>query len=301
MIRAALVFFACLIIGVGLCHADEIDENAFWQLLKQTEQALTQDLEHPILLDSLLGQWAQIDSVRIGDTSVPVDVGWIKRELTNTDRSGHRRIIQYMQALLDYHNTQMNSRNEGGTSAAALASILNDPRFQYEQEIVPTPLPTHAPPADDTISVPTMSASLSQLILIVFGIVVVVIVLMYAARLIGVQPAALALAADAEPTSFDDAKRRAENFETNRDYRTAMRYLYLSSLLLLDEADVIHYDASLTNREHLRQVAGKPSVADVLRQVINVFEDVWYGFRPVDDAFYQQYRERIEQLRRLVR
>ncbi len=235
MIRGALVFFACLIAGVGFCHADEIDERAFWQLLEKTEQALTQDLEHPILLDGLLGQWAQIDRVRIGDTSVLVDVGWIKRELASTDRSGHRRIIQYIQALLDYHNTQINSPSEGGTSAAALVAIQNDPRFQYEQEIVPTPLPTHAPPVDDAVSTPTMNASLSQLILIAFGIVVVVIVLMYAARLIGVQPAVLKLAVDAEPTNFDEAQQRAGNFETNRDYRTAIRYLYLSSLLLLDE------------------------------------------------------------------
>ncbi len=301
MIRTALILFACLIVGVGLCHADEIDERGFWQLLEQTEAALTQDLEHPVLLDGLLGQWAQIESVQVGNTPVKIDTYWIVRSLGTTDRSEHRQLLQYIQALLDYHATRTNYQAGSGTAAAALAQVLNDPRFQYQQQVVPTPLPTHAPERDTTIDTPTVSAPFSQLILIAAGVLLVAIVLMYAARLIGVQPAAIAPAADADPTSFDEAQQRAENFETNRDYRTAVRYLYLSSLLLLDEHDLIHYDASLTNREHLRQIAGKSPLAEALRPVVNTFEDVWYGFLPVDTAFYQQYRERIEQLRRLIR
>jgi hypothetical protein len=94
------------------------------------------------------------------------------------------------------------------------------------------------------------------------------------------------------------ALKQAQALSAGGDYRTAVRYLYLSSLLLLEERGLLRYDRSLTNREYLRSVAHKPVLATIFRDVIEVFDRVWYGYRPLDEATYNQYEARVEELQR---
>ena len=84
---------------------------------------------------------------------------------------------------------------------------------------------------------------------------------------------------------------------TQGDYRTAVRYLYLSSLLVLDEQGLLRYDRSRTNREYLRSVSSRPELAIPLRKVIDVFDRVWYGFEAVDENTYKSYVQQVEELR----
>ena len=93
----------------------------------------------------------------------------------------------------------------------------------------------------------------------------------------------------------------ASDRAANRDYRTAIRYLYLSSLLTLDERGLIRYDATLTNREHLRQIDDQPQLLTLLRPIVAAFEDVWYGYAPVDEALYQRYSQDIQKLQQFIR
>jgi len=66
---------------------------------------------------------------------------------------------------------------------------------------------------------------------------------------------------DRDPTTGEElltaetAFKRAQELSGAKDYRTAVRYLYLSSLLMLDERGLLRYDRSQTNREYLRKVA----------------------------------------------
>jgi hypothetical protein len=76
-----------------------------------------------------------------------------------------------------------------------------------------------------------------------------------------------------------------------------VRYLYLSSLLILDEHGVLRYDRSRTNREYLRSVSSKPELAKPLSDVIDVFDRVWYGYDSVDDETYQSYVKHVDELR----
>lgn len=102
---------------------------------------------------------------------------------------------------------------------------------------------------------------------------------------------------DGEFLTADLALRRAEELSTGGDYRTAVRYLYLSSLLLLEERGLLRYDRSLTNREYLRTLAHKPHLTAVLRQVIDVFDRVWYGFQPISKASYDEYARQVDSLK----
>ena len=97
--------------------------------------------------------------------------------------------------------------------------------------------------------------------------------------------------------SSKGAFKRAETLSMQGDYRNAIRYLYLSSLLVLDEQGLMRYDRSRTNREYLRSVSSRPELAKPLQDVIEVFDRVWYGFEGVDEQTYQSYVERVDELR----
>jgi len=93
------------------------------------------------------------------------------------------------------------------------------------------------------------------------------------------------------------AIQRAQTLSTQGDYRNAIRYLYLSSLLVLDEQGLLRYDRSRTNREYLSSISSHPELANPLQDVIEVFDRVWYGFESVDEQTYQAYKEHVEELR----
>ncbi|MCP4415649.1 MAG: DUF4129 domain-containing protein [Chloroflexi bacterium] len=100
-----------------------------------------------------------------------------------------------------------------------------------------------------------------------------------------------------EPLTADLALKRAQELSGEGDYRTAVRYLYLSSLLLLEERGLLRYDRSLTNYEYLRSVAHRPELAAILRDVIDVFDRVWYGFQLLEANEYEQYALRVATLK----
>jgi hypothetical protein len=95
----------------------------------------------------------------------------------------------------------------------------------------------------------------------------------------------------------DTAFQRAQSLSRGGDYRSAVRYLYLSSLLYLDERGVLRYDHAKTNREVLRSVADSPTLSQPLRDVINVFDDVWYGFHSMDEDSFRRFSRRVEELK----
>ena len=97
------------------------------------------------------------------------------------------------------------------------------------------------------------------------------------------------------------ALAQAGTLAAGGDYRAAVRYLYLSTLLLLDERRALRYDRSLTNLEVLAQVAGDAALVERLRPVVEKFDRVWYGFAPVDEAEYEAYQRQIGRVRELRR
>jgi hypothetical protein len=91
-----------------------------------------------------------------------------------------------------------------------------------------------------------------------------------------------------------EAVQRAARASAVQDYRAATRLLYLASLLSLDEAGALRYDRAQTNREYLRQVAGRPVLAEALRPVVETFDDVWYGFRAITAEGYGVFERQVQ-------
>lgn len=151
---------------------------------------------------------------------------------------------------------------------------------------------------------PEMSGETSILLGDVFsvvGAIILAVVLFYAFRgLLADFTAQANLVAQeemGESLTADLALQRAQEFSTGGDYRTAVRYLYLSSLLILEEHGLLRYHRYLTNREYLRTIAHKPELAAVLRDVIEVFDRVWYGFEPLGEAEYSRYASQVAELK----
>lgn len=91
---------------------------------------------------------------------------------------------------------------------------------------------------------------------------------------------------------------QASGLARGGDYRTAVRFLYLSALLWLDERNLLRYDRALTNREYLERVRANPALRARLAAVVETFDQVWYGHVPIDAETFARYQEQVEALRR---
>jgi hypothetical protein len=100
-----------------------------------------------------------------------------------------------------------------------------------------------------------------------------------------------------EPLTSQTAFEKAQSLSRGGDFRSAVRYLYLSSLLVLDERRLLRYDRSKTNREYLRSVSNSPELAQPLEEVIEVFDNVWYGHHPLEEESFKHYSERVRELK----
>jgi hypothetical protein len=195
---------------------------------------------------------------------------------------------------------------------SVLQAILDQPEFQYE-----TAEPTRLQRWLEDLRLrfwqwlseifPSLSAGgglgdIANFLVTFLGIVALVVVLLYALRqLLGDFAADSAIVPDDllgdEILTADTALNRAQQLSGEGDYRTAVRYLYLSALLLLEERGLLRYNRSLTNREYLRSLAHQPELATILRDVIEVFDQVWYGFHALEPTEYEWYAGRVELLK----
>jgi hypothetical protein len=136
--------------------------------------------------------------------------------------------------------------------------------------------------------------------LLIAGVLLVIGLLVYALRGVRgtvLRDQAVRQAAEEMGLSSADARTRAQTLISGGDYRAGVRYLYLSSLLWLDEHKLLRYERSLTNREYLDQVQNNPQIHERLAPVVNTFDRVWYGKHPIDDAALRTYQEQVDALR----
>ena len=92
------------------------------------------------------------------------------------------------------------------------------------------------------------------------------------------------------------ALARAETAEAASDFRGALRFLYLSAILHLQERGVLPYDKSLTNREYLHQAQVDIDLHTALGPAITVFDEVWYGYKPCDAETVASYRDLLQKV-----
>jgi hypothetical protein len=266
-------------------------------------------------LDAVAAQLTAIRAVQLPDgATVAVDTGWLTDALAQ-EPPDYPLVTGRIGAMLDAL-----AQPQGTPPADAqqrLDAVFNSPPFV--RPVLPAFI-TNAwnafldavnrffnwlfgrlVPAGGVGSVSFSGLSALGWFLLIVGLVLVLGLLLYAVR--GVRGSlrrdqAVRAAADEAQLSSSDALERAQDLVRGGDHRSAVRYLYLSSLLWLDEHKLLRYDRSLTNREYLAQVQANSALHERLTPVVSTFDRVWYGQRPIDDAGLQAYQEQVEALRR---
>ena len=97
------------------------------------------------------------------------------------------------------------------------------------------------------------------------------------------------------------ALAHAETAEAASDFRHALRFLYLSAILHLQERGRLTHDKSLTNWEYLRALQSDVALQRALLPAIQVFDEVWYGCQPCDAETVANYRELLKDVYRTNR
>ena len=288
--------YACL----ALPPHRTLTPEAFWQLVDDTISALRRFKSQPDAaitkeLNTLVySSSSRVEGVTLPDGKIiPLDTLYI------AGRLAHRPYN--LDSLINFFTNLHNSRNIspsrsfGAADLAALQSVLERPEFQWNNP--PSPIEewwndlwakinewfnslfgedgVHGSRSPARRS-PSQPASCWRLCCCIFSAACSAI-------------SSLKPSMDEEHMAGDElltaetALQKAKEISRGGDYRTAVRYLYLSSLLTLDERGLLRFDRSKTNREYLRSVAAFPQLSAPLRDVIDVFDRVWYGFQSLDE------------------
>jgi hypothetical protein len=314
--RRILVVWLIAILSLSNLAASDVPSipfEGYWELVRNTRQALVQLDALPANdvrdgLDGLAVQWEKVTAVEFPDQSVvPVDPSYLIT-LFKEDAPDLKRLVSLMDALLKAHE-QYPQKVFTAQDVDPLKKILARSEFQWEQAQAPQ-TPAWIQRILDAINklMDRLAYGVQNGVyygrvpLIVAAVIIFIISIFFVARNIShnlVREAELAAenADDESLLTSKGAMQRAQTLSSQGDYRTAVRYLYLSSLLILDEHGVLRYDRSRTNREYLRSVSSKPELSKPLSDVIDVFDRVWYGYDSVDEETYQSYVKHVDELR----
>jgi hypothetical protein len=282
----------------------------YWARVRQTHQTVVDMEGQPEAdvrrrLDGLAARWDQVTAVELQDGSlIAIESTSLAAEL-RADPPELERLESLFGALLQAHEDYPQKVFTSDDSAP-LQEILRRPEFQWRESQslqMPDWLGRFLDWLDRIASrLRNATVPYGRLPLLAAAVLVFLLSLFFIFRGLArslVREAELAdEAGEGEDLlSSKSALKRAETLSMQGDYRNAIRYLYLSSLLRLDEQGLLRYDRSRTNREYLRGISSRPELAKPLRDVIDVFDRVWYGFEAVDETTYKSYVEHVEELR----
>ena len=267
-------------------------------------------------LDREAQSWAGVTAVRLDDGALtPVDTSALV-SLLRADPPDLKAIHTRLQTLLDaragWYPPALGGRGSNTDPNAALKEVLAAPEFQ-QQAAAPDPLQAFIDNLQTQfwkwVASLLPANSLADIgwirwVIIVLAGLALAAILWFAMRAIAGGLVAEDSLADAdgigaEAVTAEGAFKQAQETSRAGDYRSAVRWLYLSSLLTLDERGVLHYDRTRTNREYLRSVGSSPELAHSLGDIVDVFDRVWYGFQPIDRPAFDQYVRRVMELRRI--
>ena len=316
--RRFILLLGCIFAGFTIAaHISAAEPpwpiDAYWQQVEETHAQIIQPHTTPTDIAQLANRWADINAVLLPDgVVVPVDHSHLVA-LLRADQPDGAQLEAFLTTLLAARRTTVPDFAQP-QYREKLAAILNAPEFQWVekkpsileqwwrqvQERFWAWLSKLFGREDDAVHV---NVSLPSIIVTIGGSIALLLVLFYVLR--GLNASFVAERAINPDDADDDAlltanaaMKRAQTLSASGDYRTAIRYLYLSALLALDERGALRYDRTLTNREYIRTLEKRPVLARTFDSIVGVFDRVWYGKQPVDADTYADYVAHIEDLER---
>ncbi len=313
----------CLLFVLGLPHSVSAQTTPptlaeYEQWVREAYAAATRS--DRIGLDEVAARLVAAQEIALDDgTTVPADNRWLEQALAQ-EPPNYQFIAARLGAILDAAGQ---SRIEQAPDALSkLDDVFAKPPFKSRE--IPSAWTRfwravgqaisdffdwlfRSMPSGGSAPVTTTPSAFSSLspvgwIALIVGLLLVLGIVLYAVR--GVRQSLVRdaqvraeAAADEEHITASEALDRAQTQARSGDYRTAVRYLYLSSLLWLDERKLLRYDRSLTNREYLLQTQANPALQAQLQPVVSTFERVWYGHRELEEQDFLAYEEQVQGLR----
>lgn len=288
-------------------QAAPISADEFWQRVEATREWLAgAPADDSTDWQVEAARWRAVrDVVLPGGVTAPVDTSFIVSQLEASPRD-REALIAYLSGLLE--SRALTTPPGGEREAELLQNILARPEFQEEsaaqnliQRIYQWLLEQFYRLLDFLYGSSGSPVSVPSEVVIPLTVLVIAAVLVFVFRdtlrnLFAEVELADEAAGVGEVLSARSAGQKAQVLSSSGDYRHALRYLYLSALLLLDERGLLRYNRAQTNREYLRQVRGRPDLAEHLKVVVDTFDRVWYGFQPVDQESYARYAEHVSAL-----
>jgi hypothetical protein len=295
-----LGLYLLLPVSVGAQQNTSLLEAEYWQLVARTRELVATDAA----LDTVVTEWAALETVALSDgRSMPIDTNYVTALLT-AETVDRVQLVKLFEALESAEST-WTPPPANAAAADALTDVLSRSEFDYSPQS------------------PTLWERIQQQLLELFfgsrsaglvvdllamiwpfvAILVVAGVAIYLVRGFFNQFAAQSENGVGDPhvpnLTASSARQRADERSRSGDLRDAVRYLYLAALLDLDERDVLDYDRTRTNREYVRSVSGQSLLAQELNAIVDVFDEVWYGFHPITSSEYARYEARVQALRQL--
>jgi hypothetical protein len=84
-----------------------------------------------------------------------------------------------------------------------------------------------------------------------------------------------------------------------RDYRMAIRYMYLRTLKQLSWHQLIEWHFDKTNSDYYREIEN-PSIKENFKKVSYLYDYVWYGEFPLDENGYQSAVKDFDSLTKTI-
>ncbi len=95
---------------------------------------------------------------------------------------------------------------------------------------------------------------------------------------------------------LDEARRQYEA----GNYKAAIVYLYSYELLKLDQNQMLRLARGKTNREYLRELAGRPELYGILAKTLVPFEDVFFGEHELSRERFEACWNEVDRFHRLI-
>jgi hypothetical protein len=86
----------------------------------------------------------------------------------------------------------------------------------------------------------------------------------------------------------------------NKNYKLAVRYLFLKSLKLLSDKEIINLKKDKTNYQYLSEIKNK-QLAEAFRNAAYRFEWIWYGDFPIDERLMNISKNDFNKLFALIK
>jgi len=312
VVAAVLALLALPVLAASFHLPVKIDEDNYWKLVQDTRDSIQRldglsDEELSQSLADLASQWEEIVEVEVDGQATPIDNGYLL-QLLRAEEPDLEKIESLLTSLIEAYQTYP---KQVFTSAdlAPLREILSQPEFTW-QESAPNPVNNWLQQIWETINRwlndilgdRSLNVSLNQNWLTLVASLLLVAILYFVFRTLFIDFSKESRLGNdgedgSEPITSEAAFEKAQMLSRGGDYRSAVRYLYLSALLIMDERGVLRYDRSKTNREYLRSVSESPELSEPLEDVIEVFDNVWYGYHSLEEDSFKQYSDRVEELK----